>query len=141
MIIRPDFPSYGNWIKNGATTLHEGFLANRVDSLNHHFWGDISGWFVKCLSGIQFNPTGDDMNKVDITPAFVEALDYAEGYYTAPAGKILSSWRKEGGHILLTLQISTNVNTTVYLESGYAFEDATSMKTVCSGEYVIVRRN
>ena len=25
MIVRPDYPSYGNWVKRGATTLWEGF--------------------------------------------------------------------------------------------------------------------
>ena len=39
MIVCPDYPSYGNWIKRGATTLWEGFHpeGGRVLSLNHHF--------------------------------------------------------------------------------------------------------
>lgn len=46
MIIRPDFPSFGNWIIKGATTLWEDFRRDGdvIHSRNHHFWGDISAW-------------------------------------------------------------------------------------------------
>lgn len=40
MIIRLDYPSYGNWIERGATTLWENFNPEFVNSPNHHFfWG------------------------------------------------------------------------------------------------------
>ena len=51
MITREDYPSYGNWIKRGATTLWENFLPDGVSSMNHHFWGDISLIIIKgCTS-------------------------------------------------------------------------------------------
>ena len=55
MIVRPDYPSYGNWVKRGATTLWEGFQPEngRVLSLNHHFWGDVSAWFYTYLAGMR----------------------------------------------------------------------------------------
>lgn len=62
MITRPDYPSYGNWIARGATTLWEVFQpegSDRIGSLNHHFWGDISSWFTQALSGIRMAPHGD----------------------------------------------------------------------------------
>ncbi len=137
MITRPDFPSYGNWIERGATTLWESFLPDRFDSANHHFWGDISAWFIKCLAGIQFNPSGNDIRKVDIKPSFVTALNSAEGYYTAPDGKIVSSWEKKGDSIILSVEIPEKIKATAYLEDGFIFEDGASSKEVCSGEYVI----
>ncbi|MBE6688288.1 MAG: hypothetical protein E7588_03300 [Ruminococcaceae bacterium] len=137
MIIRPDFPSYGNWIAQGATTLWERFLTDRVDSMNHHFWGDISAWFIKCLAGIQFNPNLNDISEVDIRPCFATALDNAEGYYEAPMGKIVSGWKKENGKITLTLEIPDGVKATAYLENGFAFEDGTACKKVASGQYTV----
>lgn len=58
MIVRPDFPSYGNWVARGATSLWEDFQpeGGDVTSHNHHFWGDISSWFIQALAGIRFNP-------------------------------------------------------------------------------------
>lgn len=67
MITRPDYPSYGNWIARGATTLWELFQpegSDRIGSLNHHFWGDISSWFTQALSGIRMAPHGEP-NEVD----------------------------------------------------------------------------
>ena len=57
--------------RKGATTLWERFYNDdRMDSMNHHFWGDISAWFIKSLAGIQFNPQGNDITRVDIKPSF-----------------------------------------------------------------------
>ena len=140
MITRPDYPSYGNWIARGATTLWENFLPDSVSSANHHFWGDISAWFIKHLAGIQFNPHGDDLLKVDLKPKFVSALDHAEGYYEAPAGKIFSRWERKGEEIVLTVEIPESVRAALYLENGYVLEDGTAFKAVKSGTYVICRR-
>ena len=137
MITRPDYPSYGNWLERGATTLWEDFHPDGASSMNHHFWGDISAWFIKCLAGIHFNPHGNDVTRVDIRPSFVQSLDFAQGYYTAPSGKISSSWKRDGERIILNLEIPSDLKATVYLEKGYAFEDGESTKNAASGEYFI----
>ena len=120
MITRPEFPSYGYWLAQGATTLWESFDQNRYDSLNHHFWGDISAWFMKWLAGIHFNPTGTDITQVAIRPSFVEALDFAEAYYDAPLGRIASSWKRVGEDIVLHIQIPEGMQVSLELEAGYA---------------------
>lgn len=48
------YPSWGWWIKNGATTLYENW---RIDgkkdiSLNHIMFGEISAWYYKALGGL-----------------------------------------------------------------------------------------
>jgi len=140
MITRPDYPSYGNWVARGATTLWEDFMPDMVSSANHHFWGDISAWFIKCLAGIRFNPHGDDITKVDIKPVFVQALDHAEGYYEAPHGRILSRWVRSGETIVLTLEIPETMRAALHLPDGYVLEDGTAYKAVSAGQYVIRRR-
>lgn len=138
MIIRPDFPSYGNWLERGATTLWEDFFPDKVSSMNHHFWGDISAWFIKCLAGIQFNPNGNNIKEVYIKPDFVTALDFAEGWHEAPDGKIVSSWKKCGEEIILKLEIPKNINATAFLPNGYVFADGNEIKSVTSGEYKVL---
>lgn len=139
MIARPDFPSYGNLIERGATTLWESFLADRYASTNHHFWGDISAWFIKCLAGIQFNPNGNDINRLEIRPSFVDALDSAEGFYDAPTGRIVSSWKKENAGVILSLSIPEQIDATAILAPGFMFDNGASRRKVCSGEYKIIR--
>ncbi|MBR5554341.1 MAG: hypothetical protein IKV98_10930, partial [Clostridia bacterium] len=81
MITRKDFPSYGWWLEQGATTLWEAFYEDRVKSCNHHFWGHISGWFFKCLAGLNYNPCADDTKYLEIRPNFVKDLQFASAWY------------------------------------------------------------
>ena len=140
MITRSDYPSYGNWIERGATTLWEVFDSNFVGSPNHHFWGDISAWFIKNLAGIKYNPTGCDITQVTVEPRFVKSLQNAEGYYESKYGRICSSWNRENENIVLTLKIPDPVRATVILNDEYTFEDRESSKILKSGRYVLVHQ-
>lgn len=138
MITRPDFPSYGYWLEQGATTLWEAFLEDEILSLNHHFWGDISAWFIKCIAGIRFNPTGKNIYEVHIKPAFLSKLSQAQGYYTAPAGKIVSAWERKGDELKLFVEVPRQIRATVFLEEGYTFQDGSTVKEVTGGTYEIL---
>lgn len=138
MITREDYPSYGNWVKRGATTLWEDFYPDHADSMNHHFWGDISAWFIKCLAGIQLNPGKHDVNSLLIRPSFVGALDSVSAHHIAPSGKIASSWKRENGAIRLELEIPEGIRAVAKLEKGYAFADGTAEKNVKTGTYAVI---
>lgn len=137
MITREDFPSYGNWLKQGATTLWESFHPKGTDSMNHHFWGDISAWFIKCIAGIRLNPGKHDVNTVEICPNFINALDHAEAYHLAPGGKILSAWQRQGERILLTLEIPGGMQAAAKLPVGYRFENGEQQMAVATGAYTV----
>ncbi|WP_418588319.1 family 78 glycoside hydrolase catalytic domain [Hominenteromicrobium sp.] len=140
MITRPDYPSYGNWIARGATTLWELFQpegSDRIGSLNHHFWGDISSWFTQALSGIRMAPHGEP-NEVDFRPSFISRLTHAEAFHSAPAGRIASAWeRDEDDVIVLTVELPSTMHGIIRLESGYVFEDGLAYKAAESGTYRI----
>lgn len=141
MITRPDYPSYGYLIESGDTTLRELFSKCEVaGSMNHHFWGDVSAWFIKYLAGIRFNPNRNNIREVEIRPCFVDALDNAEGYFTAPDGKIVSSWKKNGGKVTVSLTIPEQISAKMRLQNGFAFEDGSTSKEVCAGEYVVLKQ-
>ena len=137
MITRPDYPSYGNWIVRGATTLWEDFWPDKVSSMNHHFWGDISAWFIKCIAGIRLNPRGIDIKQIELRPSFVDALNYAEGYHISPSGKIVSSWEREEDKIILKVEVPEGMTATVILEDGFWFNGGITSKRISSGEYEI----
>lgn len=139
MITRDDYPSYGNWIKRGATTLWENFHPESVNSKNHHFWGDISAWFIKCITGIQLNPNKNDANEIMIAPSFVTALDHASAYHITPRGKISVSWRRENECIILDLEIPHGISATAEMESHFCFENGERSKSVVTGIYKIVQ--
>lgn len=135
MITRTDFPSYGNWIARGATTLWESFLPDSVDSPNHHFWGDISAWFIEYLAGINYNHDRISPNTVLIAPKFVDSLQNAEGFYEAPLGKIFCRWKRDGDKIRLTLEIPEGVKA-IYSFEGYFLTDCTDSE-LKTGEYLL----
>ena len=138
MIVRPDYPSYGNWIKRGATTLWEGFYpeGGRVLSLNHHFWGDISAWFYTYLAGIKINPTGRDVTNVDIAPLFPEKLRNVSARYYTPNGRISVAWeRADENSVVLKIKAAEKLHGKILLPEGFAFEDGTHETELKSGEY------
>ena len=141
MIVRPDYPSYGNWVKRGATTLWESFQpeGGRVLSLNHHFWGDISAWFYTYLAGIKINPTGKDVTNVDIAPLFPEKINSVSAHYDTPNGRISVAWeRTDENSVVLKITAAEKLHGKILLPAGFAFEDGTHEAELKSGEYVLL---
>lgn len=136
MITRPDFPSYGWWIEKGATTLWEEFRTDKTASLNHHFWGDISHWFIRWLAGIHYNPDRQG-NSLNIRPQFVSQLNFCEGFHMAPQGEIRVKWYRNCKNIVLCVSVPEGLNGNIVLPKGYAFEDSTHIKCLNSESFEI----
>ncbi|MBO5671018.1 MAG: family 78 glycoside hydrolase catalytic domain, partial [Clostridia bacterium] len=121
IITKRTYPSYGALIEHGDTTLTECFSVDgkQIDSRNHHFFGDISAWFIKAICGIQYNPCANDLSHVDITPHFLSDLTHASAYHECPMGKISVKWEKtDDGGVTLTTEIPDGMHGTILLE-GY----------------------
>ena len=142
MITRPDFPSYGNWLARGATSLWEDFqpVTGNVASLNHHFWGDISSWFIQVLAGIRYNPYKRSHKEVDIRPSFVPQLSHASAYHQCPAGRIESAWKREDSHIELRVVIPPDMSGKIQLDNAWMFENGLAELPAVTGTYRIVKR-
>ena len=140
MITRDDFPSYGNWIKRGATTLWEDFFPDTVASRNHHFWGDISAWFIKRIVGIWLNPDKHDVNALKIKPAFIADLDFASAYHIAPAGTISVSWKRENQDIVLKVEIPEGICATLELDPNFCLENGVRTQEILRGTYKIFNK-
>ncbi len=141
MIVTPDFPSYGNWVKRGATSLWESFREEDFDcgSFNHHFFGDISSWFIQWIAGIQYNNAFTRHGEVLIRPQFIAALTHAEGFHIAPEGRIESAWKREGENVLLRVTVPEGITGKIALDGGWKFEDGSAKKAAASGEYRICK--
>ena len=139
MIARPDFPSLGYMVERGYNTLWEQITEGPFDSINHHFWGSFTAWFVKALAGIDYNPDNNDLTRVDIAPHIVDALDDAAAHYDSNYGRIESSWVKQNGKVKLTVTAPDNMIGTIKPKGGYRFEDGTDEKTLLSGTYYLIK--
>lgn len=111
------YPSWGWWIKNGATTLFENWPIDAKSdiSMNHIMFGEIGAWMYKALGGIKPDAEKPGFKNTFIEPHFVEGLDQFDCVYDSPYGKIESSWKKINSSILYNLTIPTNATATVKL--------------------------
>ena len=119
ILVDPVAPSYGHWVARGETALCEDLLRydQGIASLNHHFWGSISAWFIQCISGIHYNPKADDLTRADFTPHFASKLDHASGWHLCPKGRIEAAWKRTGKDtVALTLTVPEGIHGDLILE-------------------------
>jgi alpha-L-rhamnosidase len=109
---KTDYPSWGNWIGKGATTLWEDWQGD--NSLNHIFLGDISTWFFRALAGINPDVSAPGFGKVIIRPEVVGDLTSAHGETKTMRGLIVSDWTL-ASDFTLKVTIPANTTATVYV--------------------------
>lgn len=152
MITRDDFPSYGMMIRAGLTSLAEDFLPedewDRPNSLNHHFMGDITGWFIQRIAGITPNPGFTSPDDFIIRPDFISQLSFASAYYDAPCGRVEVRWEKKDGKIILAVSCPDAATGKIILPKGYMFFDienrkcnlhGSSFTLLSSGTYTVIK--
>ena len=139
IITSKEHPSYGNWVERGYSTLPEAFLREEWQpwSLNHHFFGDISNFFITSFGGIRLNPTLRDVTEVNITPQFIDMLSHVNVYHNAPAGKVSVEYHKskEKNNAKLEIAIPEMMHGKIILPKGCTFEDGKSVIALKTGTY------
>ena len=113
LVTRRDYPGWGFWLEQGATTLWETW--DGLASRNHHMFSDISAWFYKALAGILPDPEQPGFKHVIIKPNPVGDLTHAAGETRTPYGRLCSSWQRESSRFILEVSIPANSWATVYL--------------------------
>lgn len=127
-----DYPSWGWWIKNGATTLYENWNIEsaRDISLNHIMFGEIGAWLYKGLGGIKPDTEKPGFKNVLIEPHFVQGLESFEASHIGPYGEIKTAWKRKGKKIVLKVTIPANSTATLVLPSQ-------TPKKIIAGTHVI----
>ncbi|MES2810617.1 MAG: family 78 glycoside hydrolase catalytic domain [Bacteroidota bacterium] len=114
------FPSWGWWIKNGATTLYENWdvFAKSDLSLNHIMFGEINAWYYKGLGGINIDPANPGFKNVLLKPNFVTGLNSFESNHIGPYGKIVSNWKRKGSSVVYSVVVPANSTATLTFPTG-----------------------
>ncbi|MEK9604546.1 MAG: family 78 glycoside hydrolase catalytic domain [Flavobacteriaceae bacterium] len=114
-----DFPSWGAWIKDGATTLYEDWKVDKdrkgAMSRNHIMFGEISAWFYKALGGIKPDPQNPGFKNILLQPHFVKDLEHFKAEFEGPYGPIQSSWVNKEGIIHYQVNIPPNSTATLII--------------------------
>ena len=144
MIIRPEYPSYGYFLKKGYTCLPECYEGNEAvgfnRSFNHHFFGDISNWFISKVAGIRVNEGVTDPNCVNVCPDFLTALDNASAHYDAPNGRIEVEWSREDDDVTLTVKAEQGITGKITLPKDFASQNGETEIDISAGETKIICR-
>lgn len=112
-----DFPSWGWWIVNGASSLYENWPIDAKSdiSLNHIMFGEIGAWYYKALGGIKPDALNPGFKNVLLEPHFVKGLNSFEANHKGPYGKIQSSWKRDGKNVVYDVVIPANSSATLKL--------------------------
>ena len=124
MLAKDEAPSYGNWIKRGATTLWEDW--GEGASRNHIMFGDFSAWYYQYLGGIRLDgavsavaerldPGAVAFKRFIICPEPVQGIGWVKAEHDSPYGMIRSAWKRQGGALRLEVEVPVNTAATVYL--------------------------
>tara|TARA_R110002049_G_scaffold309206_1_gene518568 strand:+ start:35471 stop:38164 length:2694 start_codon:yes stop_codon:yes gene_type:complete len=124
------FPSWGWWIKNGATTLYENWPIDAKSDIsrNHIMFGEIGAWLFKGIGGIFPDPNNPGFKNTILKPHFVKGLDYFNASHTGPYGKIVSYWKRNKDFIEYDVVIPPNSTATLYLKVKSVNLDSNNIK-------------
>jgi alpha-L-rhamnosidase len=120
-LVTPDYPSLGNLISRGATTLWEYYGEAAVDaydgprSLNHPMMACFDAWFYQGILGIRPDEAHPGFKEFLLEPQFLPGLSHAEGHFDSPYGRIESQWRRTGTSIEWRVVVPPNTRATIRL--------------------------
>ncbi len=125
MAVKDTYPSWGWWIRNGATTLYENWHIDPESdiSMNHIMFGEISAWMYKALGGIFPDEKQPGFRNVILRPHFVSGLDHFEARHQGPYGTIISSWKREGSEVTYDVTIPAGSTSNLFLRGSELTEN------------------
>ena len=135
MLTAHGFPSYRNWMDEGATTLWEYFSG--VGSRNHHMYSCPVAWLHNTLLGIRLDLTAAE--PLVLSPYFPPALPSAGGAYDTALGRISVEWTREGGRIRLRVGLPDGLTVPLRLRNAH-LPDGAAECTVSGSETELVLR-
>ncbi len=127
VLLNTRYPSWLYSVLQGATTIWErwnsytvenGFGGNNtMNSFNHYSLGAVGKWMYTSVLGIG-QGTAPSWEHFRLEPQ-IQCLDWAEGHFDSPCGRIESAWRRTGhGHASWSFCVPAGTSAQVILPSG-----------------------
>lgn len=122
MLLKETYPSWGYWIRQGATSLWERwdgwtetqkFQDPMMNSFCHPAFGSIGEWLFRVVAGIDTDEPG--FKRVVVCPRPGGGLTHAGARYDSVRGRIETSWRIQHDAFELDVRIPANTTATVFM--------------------------
>jgi alpha-L-rhamnosidase len=111
ILAKTSYPGYGYFLSQGETSWPEAWEIQHSNSSIIHtsYAGVTSGWFIKCLAGIEPSVEGAGYRNFTVRPRAVRRLDRAKAGLESPYGLIESGWYREDGRVIheITVPVGT----------------------------------
>ncbi len=111
IINQRDFPSFGYWIEQGATTTWEQW--NGENSRNHPMFGGGIGWFYRDLAGLRLAEAG--FRSFDVRPVIPSGLEWVNYTHDTTYGPIAISWKYKDGEFAITCDVPVGATATIWV--------------------------
>ena len=111
IINQRNFPSFGWWIEQGATTTWEAW--NGADSHNHPMFGGGIGWFYRDLAGLE--AIGAGYSSFNVRPVLPEGLDWVEYTHRTTYGDVGIKWQRKGGKFAMQCDVPVGSRAIVWV--------------------------
>jgi len=128
LVARPECPSWGYMIDNGATTIWERFDAwrkefggwnpSRMNSSIHTGFAAVGHWIWEQCAGLRPDPAQPGFKHFFIEPKPLPDLKHVKACYNSVRGPIAFEWQAEGEKISLDLSVPPNSAATVIWPDG-----------------------
>lgn len=128
IITQRDFPGFGHWIAQGATTTWECWDGS--NSRNHPMYGGGLTWMYSTLAGVKVDESCPGFKHVIIKPLIVKELEKVHYSKMTPQGLLSSTIDHHDGHGTLKVTIPVGSTADVYLPDG-------SCQELIQGTYVL----
>ena len=113
LLNQKDFPSFGWWLEQGATTTWEQWNGN--DSRNHPMFGGGLVWFYRMLAGVRTDPEEPGYKHIIIRPVPVRELGEVSYTTATPYGTLVSKVTVDGDKVRMEGRIPFGTHATVYV--------------------------
>ena len=108
-----DFPSFGHWIAQGATTTWEQW--DGKNSRNHPMFGGSLTWFYRRLAGMDVDEASPGYKHIIIRPMASDSLTYASYATQTPYGEASVSWQRQNNGYRLQARIPVGSTATIFI--------------------------
>lgn len=108
-----DFPSFGWWIEQGATTTWEQWRG--TDSRNHPMFGGGLVWFYRRLAGVRIDEEAPGYKHFFVEPQPVKGLERVSYSQFTPYGKMSVDVKNKDGQLVVEVKVPVGTTATVLL--------------------------
>lgn len=108
-----DYPSWGYWVEQGATTLWEHWDL-RSRSRNHYFLGTFDDWLFHDVAGLR--PLEPAWRSFEVSPQLTHLLTAAEASVLTPLGEAAVRWRRLEDEVEFVVRVPSGARANLVLE-------------------------